>query len=204
MEKLVQNGEVYLDGTDPKYVKEKKIYSKLEKIQNYEEKMQMDAAVLFKALFEGIVYFKDQGEIKEAVVEGIGKTCLFTSTGDLLYEDYGRTWSIHETDLTGQTQKFEDCYVEMTMTLKNTEMFDEKGNLCIVGNRVRTEILHPDQVNDPKQRQQWQVVAWRRWCKEHGWDKNNPVEKSCTFRFKPIAKKSKPITLNKMTLQEEI
>ena len=121
MEKLVENGQVYLDGTLPKYAKEKMICKKVETLQTFEEKMGIDATVVLSALFNG-AYVKDRnGHIHHVTIQGICNNCLevaqFTDTYDdfLFYADYGKIWSLHESDLTGQTQVLKDCYIKMTM-----------------------------------------------------------------------------------------
>lgn len=200
MEKLVENGQVFLDGTLPKYAKEKMINKKVETLQEFEEKMGIDATVLFSALFNGC-YVKDrQGHIHHVDIQSIGNVCLnvaqFTDTYDdfLFYADYGKIWSLHESDLNGQTQVFKDCYVKMVMKLKATEMFDVAGRLVILSSAEEEAVLHPAQANDHSKRSQCERELWRRVCKQRGLNENEDYKKYCSFSLKPIPKKSEPIT----------
>ena len=156
MEKLVLNGEIYLDGTLPKYAKEKKLCQEYEAIQKIEERMGLKVRTVFKALFDGAFVKNAEGKIHHVDIMGICENCLmvaqFTDTYDdyLFFEDFGKTWALHAKDLMVKEQKYKDCYLKLKMTVKTTEFFDDSGKLIILGNRAVAAVLHPDQANNEK------------------------------------------------------
>ena len=200
MEKLVENGQVFLDGTLPKYVKERKICQKLERIQGFEEGMLIDVVVVLAALDQGIFFKHPDGSIKHYDVEAITKDHLIIKGLDkfsnLFYSDYGKIWSLYEDDLTGKTQTFKDCYVKMTMTLKATELWDADGRLVLVSRQTVSGVAHPDTINSHERRIECIKDLWARLCDKLKLKTNTSYENYVSVQLKAIPKKSEPITLN--------
>lgn len=204
MEKLVLNGEIYLDGTLPKYAKEKKLCQEYEAIQNIEERTGLKVRIIFKALFDGAFLKDAEGKIHHVDIMGICENCLmiaqFTDTYNdyLFFEDFGKTWALHARDLMVKEAKYKDCYLKLQMTLKTPEIIDDKGRYCYITHSNNVAILHPDQANNPKKVETIKQKMFEAFCQEKNLtinsDKMNNIVKF--DELIKVPKKSAPITYN--------
>lgn len=117
MKRLVKNGKIILDGTDPLYVKEEQALRKLEELENIEEELGVDLVTLFKALKDGIVYKTGYGwetgdyhwNYVDAKYISLGmsyyepflliKLEQEPQCDTLRPEDYGKTWALTKEEL---------------------------------------------------------------------------------------------------------
>ena len=117
MERLIKNGEPILDGTEPLFTKEKKIFLKLEKLEDIEEELGLDLPTLFKALKNGLIYKTDYGYDEgdyhwtyiDAKYISLGmsyyepffeiRLAEEPSVHILKLEDYGTTWTLAKEEL---------------------------------------------------------------------------------------------------------
>jgi hypothetical protein len=119
MKRLVKNGKIILDGTDPLYAKEEQALRKLEELENIEEELGIDLITLFKAFKKGIwfkynlgsrTYNWKTGEDKETgdqivFVKAPYKTlaeniAYFRRLFEKEYaQNYGKTWALTREEL---------------------------------------------------------------------------------------------------------
>lgn len=95
MKRLVKNGKIILDGTDPLYVKEEQALRKLEELEDIEEELGIDLITFFKIYNADKVYIKGKDyywKIKHynrhSITVGTNKTIC------LLFKDYGKIWAL--------------------------------------------------------------------------------------------------------------
>jgi hypothetical protein len=94
--------------------------------------------------------------------------------------------------------KFKDCYVEMTLTVKSSEMFVNGKLVILKGNPKITAVLHEVQANNTAKLDQIKRLLWNKVASENGWQttlKEN-INSLCSVVLKPIPRKSLPITFN--------
>ena len=90
---------------------------------------------------------------------------------------------------------FKDCYVKLTMSVKDNEIFDKNGKFIFTGKPVKNAILHCAQANDLKKLEIIKRIMWTQLCVEKHWDeKAFDYNKMCSFFLMEIPKKSEPIT----------
>ena len=107
MERLIKNGEPILDGTEPLFIKEDKIFSKLEEYEQIEEQLGISLLTIYKALQYG-AYFKRGRTIFHHnvditdIVPGYGIQIFNTKKWNYeMYEyvKYGKTWALTKEEL---------------------------------------------------------------------------------------------------------
>ena len=119
MERLIENGEPILNGIEPLYKVEKRIFKKLGELENIEEELGIDLVILFRALKNGI-YGTMYGETVDKLISDIirikpqnfklclhiGKPCLYYIWGwpgpdstSYYFKDYGKTWALTKEEL---------------------------------------------------------------------------------------------------------
>lgn len=108
MKRLVKNGEPILDGTEPLYMVEEKIFNKLEQIEDWEEENGVECAKLFEA-FEHDIWIKWEDEIMfipydhksfnfvEGVINCYPEPKPWGYTVPI--EGYGTTWALTKEEL---------------------------------------------------------------------------------------------------------
>ena len=109
MKRLIKDGDVILDGTGPRYVKEKEAFEKLEKYENIEEELGIDLITLFKALKNGIYHNQYCGISSEPwrfELDLQNKRFCYhirdmNASWDLIcnFKDYGKTWALTKGEL---------------------------------------------------------------------------------------------------------
>lgn len=111
--RLVKDGKILLDGTLREYEKEKLVFEKIEKIEDIEEELGIDLAILFEALKDGIwiqeVHNKKKTvRVKVTLYHLNGFTIPYERRYDKegnyfgsvrYFSDYKRTWSLNKEDL---------------------------------------------------------------------------------------------------------
>ena len=115
--RLIKNGDVILDGTAPRYAKEKEAFLKLETLERFEKELSVELKTLFKALKKGIYYihrnfdgtydrkniYFDKPEHLSIGLKGL--ICAYTDDFDdnlryvHKYQDYGVAWALTKKEL---------------------------------------------------------------------------------------------------------
>lgn len=109
MERLIKNGDVILDGTLTRYQKEKQAFEKLKKLEDIEEELGLDLAIVFKALSFPI-YVKEKDQTwwcSNRLFFGIGEAFIVITYWNgvenediiCLLKDYGKTWALTKEEL---------------------------------------------------------------------------------------------------------
>ena len=111
MERLIKDGDIILDGTLPRYQKEKNAFLKLQEREELDEQIGVDHPTLWKALDSNtIIYIKD-GDIIAAIDRFISCSRFVSRwqliladsfNGELMFlnlDEYGKTWSLKREDL---------------------------------------------------------------------------------------------------------
>lgn len=111
MEKrLIKDGDIILDGTLPRYQKEKNAFLKLQAHEDIEEELGVDLkllGILAKALKQGYIYYPidvpdDCYKYKvDCMYYNYGEYYLYVSdgVGDIFAKDYGKTWALTKEEL---------------------------------------------------------------------------------------------------------
>lgn len=103
---------------------------------------------------------------------------------------------------------FENCYVDLIMTVLDVEVFDGGGRYIHPTRVQKVVTLHPAQANDEIMLNKIKAKMWDDLMKEKQW---KPVTKlptsrfvkMCKFEFVQIPAKSKPITYKEKEMREE-
>ena len=111
MSRLIKDGDISLDGTLPRYQKEKNAFLKLQEREELDEQIGVDHPTLWKILDKNTtIYIKDGSTI--IAIDGFISSTRFISKwqlilcdsylGESMYlelSDYGKKWSINRKDL---------------------------------------------------------------------------------------------------------
>lgn len=90
---------------------------------------------------------------------------------------------------------FKNCYVKLTLSVTQSEIFDKTGKYVFTGKPVKVAILHCAQANNLKTLAIIKETMWTELCQEKNWDaKSFDCNKMCSFFLMEIPKKSEPIT----------
>lgn len=95
-------------------------------------------------------------------------------------------------------KQYKDCYVQLNMDVKATEMFDANGKYIFINKIHREAVLHAAQANDQNKTHLIKKMMWEQLLKEKGWkipDQTNFLS-LCEFTEKRIPRYSKPISYN--------
>ena len=95
-------------------------------------------------------------------------------------------------------KEFENCYVQLDMDVKVTEMFDANGKFIFIGNIHKEAILHAAQANNQNKLYTIKKMMWDELIKEKQWklpEKTNFLH-MCNFTLKKVARMCKPISYN--------
>lgn len=96
------------------------------------------------------------------------------------------------------TKPYKDCYVQLNMDLKVSEMFDADGKFIFIGKVHREAVLHAAQANNPNKKHLIKKMMWEELLEEKKWqmpDKANFLD-MCNFTEVRIPRYDKPITYN--------
>ena len=109
MERLIKDGDIILDGTLPRYQKEKKAFLKLQAREDIEEELGIDFETLFRAL-QYPIYVKEKDQtwwcsnrlffvFHEAFIVITYWRSKKKEDITLLLRDYGKTWALTREEL---------------------------------------------------------------------------------------------------------
>lgn len=108
MERLIKDGDIVLDGTLPRYQKEKNAFLKLEKLEEYESKIEMPLDKFLEWRLNCLIpYCVIEGKVKKVAhyTWQVEKNTFEVWDGNLkkryrfYFRDYGKTWSLKREDL---------------------------------------------------------------------------------------------------------
>ena len=94
--------------------------------------------------------------------------------------------------------KYKNCYVQLNMDIKATEMFDANGKFIFIGKIHREAVLHAAQANNPAKLHLIKKMMWEELLKEKQWQmpaKTNFLH-MCSFTEVKIPRYDKPISYN--------
>ena len=91
---------------------------------------------------------------------------------------------------------YEDCYVEITLTAKDREMFVDGKIVLVKTTPTITAVLHERQANNTAKVDIIKRLMWEDLAKANNWQvtQNPNINTLCNTTLRAIPKKSKPIT----------
>lgn len=111
MKQLIKDGDIILDGTLPRYQKEKNAFLKLAEREDLDEKIGVDQPTLWKALNKNTTVYVRDGKSIVAIDQFISNSRFVSETqlilcdsytGECMYLElnrYGKDWALSEGEL---------------------------------------------------------------------------------------------------------
>lgn len=111
MKKLIKNGDIILDGTLPRYQKEKNAFLKLQEREELDEKIGVEQPIIWKALNRHTTIYVREGKSISTIDEFVSNTRYVSETqlilcdiysGESMYLNlnrYGKDWALSEEEL---------------------------------------------------------------------------------------------------------
>lgn len=94
--------------------------------------------------------------------------------------------------------QYKDCYVQLNMIVKPTEMFDENGKFIFISKIVKSAVLHAAQANNQGKLHTIKKMMWEELLKEKQWQlpRETNFLRICEFQMNRIPRFDQPITFN--------